>query len=96
MTAVGVHFGRRAPAPTREELRRQLLALVLALVLVWYTFVVPANAAARSYNGATPDDEGLDGEVRGVGGAGRAEKLEREKAATEAADELDWPEYIYP
>ena len=29
----------------REELRRQLLALVLACVLVWYTLVVPASAA---------------------------------------------------
>jgi hypothetical protein len=88
MTAVGLQVSRRAPAPTREELRRQLLALVLAFVLVWYTFVVPANAIARSY--ATPDDEG-DGEVRGVGGASRDDKVE-----AESDDELDWPEYIYP
>ncbi len=96
MTAVGVEVGRRANAPTREELRRQLLALVLALVLVWYTFVVPANAVAGSRPGATPDDEGLDGEVRGAGGTGRGGKIKREEAASGAADDLDWPEYIYP
>jgi hypothetical protein len=89
MTAVGVQVGRRAPALTKEELRRQLLALVLAFVLVWYTFVVPATAAAGS---STPDDEGHDGEVRGVGGA----EGDEEKVKTESADELDWPEYIYP
>ena len=90
MTAsVGLQFNRRAPAPTGEELRRQLLALVLALVLVWYTLVVPANAAARSY--VAPDGE-EDGEVRGVGGAVKAE----EKVEPELVEELDWPEYIYP
>jgi hypothetical protein len=91
MTAsLTVQVGRRAHAQTREELRRQLLALVLALVLVWYTFVVPANASARSY--AAPDDEGHDGEVRGVGDSGQDE----EKVKAEPAEELDWPEYIYP
>jgi hypothetical protein len=94
MTAVGVRVSRRAPAPTREELRRQLLALVLALVLVWYTFVVPANASARSY--AAPDDEGHDGEVRGVGDAAQTKKVEAEKVEAESAEDLDWPEYIYP
>jgi hypothetical protein len=86
MTAVGLQVSRRAPAPTRDELRRQLLALVLAFVLVWYTFVVPANAAARSY--VVHDDEGGDGEVRGVGGD--------VKVRTEPVEDLDWPEYIYP
>ena len=106
MTAVGVRIGRRAPAPTREELRRQLLALVLALVLVWYTFVVPAGASAGGY--AAPDDEGHDGEVRGVGGASKGEgkgegkgeekrgEKGEEKVKAESAEELDWPEYIYP
>ena len=96
MTALGVQAGRRAPAPTREELRRQLLALVLAFVLVWYTFVVPANSVAGSRANATPDDEGSDGEVRGFGGAKLAGEVKREKAEAEAAEELDWPEYIYP
>ena len=86
---------RRAPAPTREELRRQLLALVLALVLVWYTFVVPANAAG-SYTRNPADDDAPDGEVRGVGGAARAENVKGEKGGAESAEDLDWPEYIYP
>ena len=96
MTAVGVRVGRSGPAPTSEELRRQLLALVLALVLVWYTFVVPANAAAGSTARTAPDDGGLDGEVRGVGGAARAGNAESERAGAEPPEELDWPEYIYP
>jgi hypothetical protein len=83
--------GRRAP-PGREELRRQLLALVLAFVLVWYTLVVPAGPGARSPRRFAPDDDAQDGEVRDL------------KAATPAAanndsradDYLDWPDYIYP
>lgn len=70
-----------------EELRRHLLALVLACVLVWYTLVVPAGSAMpRRFE---PDDEGHDGEVRGV----RPLKF---KSEAERAEELDWPEYIYP
>ena len=88
-TAVRLEVRRRAPSPAAEELRRQLLALVLAFVLVWYTFVVPANSAGRVY--AAPDDEGHDGEVRGVGGAEGADKVKKEPG-----EELDWPEYIYP
>ena len=80
--------GRRAPL-SREELRRQMLALVLAFVLVWYTFVVPAHAGSRSSRVMTPDDEGHDGEVRGAGGASPLEK-------PQPVEELDWPEYIYP
>jgi hypothetical protein len=87
MTAV-LSLGVRRRAPLgREELRRQLLALVLACVLVWYTLVVPAGAV--SSRRPAPDDEGHDGEVRGVvaqaaGGDARP------------AEDLDWPEYIYP
>ena len=84
--ALSLEVGRRAPLG-REELRRQLLALVLALVLVWYTLVVPAGAAtARRFE---PDDEGHDGEVRGV--APRGVKTE-----SHPVEDLDWPEYIYP
>jgi hypothetical protein len=59
-----------------------MLALVLAFVLVWYTFVVPAG----SFTPSRPvyDDEGHDGEVRGV------------KANSHTDEDLDWPEYIYP
>ncbi|HEX8285643.1 MAG TPA: hypothetical protein VF588_19970 [Pyrinomonadaceae bacterium] len=88
---------RRAPLG-REELRRQLLALVLAFVLVWYTFVVPAGAGARSPRRFEPDDEGNDGEVRGVNrvrGAGGAATPAKTDARADG-DDLDWPEYIYP
>jgi hypothetical protein len=84
--ALSLEVRRRAPLG-REELRRQLLALVLAFVLVWYTLVVPAGAASpRRFE---PDDEGHDGEVRGV--TPRAVKSESERV-----EDLDWPEYIYP
>ena len=84
--ALGLDAGRRAPLGA-EELRRQLLALVLACVLVWYTLVVPAGAvSARRFE---PDDEERDGEVRG-------DRPPRCGGAVQAAEDLDWPEYIYP
>ena len=84
--ALSLDAGRRAPLG-REELRRQLLALVLACVLVWYTLVVPAGAAApRRFE---PDDEGHDGEVRGATPPAL-------KNGRRSAEDLDWPEYIYP
>jgi hypothetical protein len=95
-TEISLGVGRGAAAPTSEELRRQLLALVLAAVLVWYTLVVPAHASAWSHGGATPDDDALDGEVRGVGGAAQAEKAEPKSVDELSVDELDWPEFIYP
>ena len=82
---------RRRTAVGRDELRRQLLALVLAFVLVWYTLVVPPYAGSRSQRSLAPDDEGHDGEVRGVGGAAPSLKSE-----ARAVEDLDWPEYIYP
>jgi hypothetical protein len=91
--ALGLGVGRRAPA-SREELRRQLLALVLAAVLVWYTLVVPPHAGARSQSGLTPDDEGGDGEVRGA--EPRGAEPPAEKAEPRPVEDLDWPEYIYP
>jgi hypothetical protein len=84
--ALSVDVGRRAPLGG-EELRRQLLALVLVFVLVWYTFVVPASVASpRRFE---PDDEGHDGEVRGV-------TPQSFKADSQSVEDLDWPEYIYP
>jgi hypothetical protein len=84
--ALSLDVRRRAPVG-REELRRQLLALVLACVLVWYTLVVPAGAASpRRFE---PDGEGGDGEVRDA--APRPVKVDSERA-----EDLDWPEYIYP
>jgi hypothetical protein len=82
-TGVHVRPGRGATSPAREELRRQLLALVL----VWYTLVVPAGPAGPAR--FEPDDEGSDGEVRGVTPAAAG-------SAKSADEELDWPEYIYP
>jgi hypothetical protein len=84
--ALSFEVRRRAPLG-REELRRQLLALVLAFVLVWYTLVVPAGSASpRRFE---PDDEGHDGEVRGV-------KPQSVKSDAKPVEDLDWPEYIYP
>jgi hypothetical protein len=85
--ALSLGVGRRAPLGG-EELRRQLLALVLAAVLVWYTLVsVPAGSSGSP----TPDDEGDDGEVRDAGFAPPTEK-----PRPRPAEDLDWPEYIYP
>jgi len=87
MTATLSLDARRRAAVGREELRRQLLALVLAFVLVWYTLVVPAG----TFTPGRPvyDDEGHDGEVRDVNP--RAVKHD-----SQSAEDLDWPEYIYP
>ena len=86
-----LRLGVAGPAPAGgEELRRQLLALVLAVVLVWYTFVVPAHAPSGGARRFEPDDGGHDGEVRGL----RPAPERKDDAA--AAEELDWPEYIYP
>jgi hypothetical protein len=83
--ALSLAVGRRAPLG-REELRRQLLALVLACVLVWHTLVVPAGSASpRRFE---PDDEGHDGEVRGL-------KPPAVKHDRQPVEDLDWPEYIY-
>ncbi|HEX8719599.1 MAG TPA: hypothetical protein VF736_03065 [Pyrinomonadaceae bacterium] len=87
---VRLEVGRLAPE-TREELRRQLLALVLAFVLVWYTLVVPAHASAGGARRFEPDDDSLDGEVRGLRPAAPPAKDD-----SRGAEELDWPEYIYP
>ena len=84
--ALSLEVRRRSPLG-RDELRRQLLALVLAFVLVWYTLVVPAGTAGARR--AAPDEEGHDGEVRGV-------KPQSVKNDSRPAEELDWPEYIYP
>lgn len=87
MTAALSVAVRRRPAIGREELRRQLLALVLAFVLVWYTLVVPASAPSpRRFE---RDDEEHDGEVRDA----RPRAVTRD---SQPVEELDWPEYIYP
>ena len=84
--ALSLGVRRRAPLG-REELRRQMLALVLAFVLAWYTFVAPPG----SFTTACPvyDDEGHDGEVRDL-------NPRSFKSDSGPAEDLDWPEYIYP
>jgi hypothetical protein len=93
--ALSLQLRRRAPLG-REELRRQLLALVLAAVLVWYTLVVPAHAGARISAGLSPEDEGQDGEVRGVGDVAPSRAADAQPADSTPDADLDWPEYIYP
>jgi hypothetical protein len=88
---------RRAPLAS-DELKRHLLALVLAVVLVWYTsLAVPTHAATRAAR--APEDGGQGGEVRGrTGGAteieGAAARSIVASDAGESVEELDWPEYI--
>lgn len=62
-----------------------MLALILAVLLVWYTHVVPAGpiGSRRPVRGG----EGHDGEVRGLTPQGL-------KPALRPSEELDWPEYI--
>ena len=106
-----IRSGRRAASPAREELRRRLLALVLAAVLVWYTVVVPSGAYAKNSSAHAPDDEGRDGEVRGRGDGAKADPraysvagakggfafgAAASEAARDSVEDLDWPEYIYP
>ena len=58
-----------------------MLALILALLLVWYTNVVPAGpiGSRRPVR---------DGEVRGLQPDARDD--------VQTVEDLDWPEYIYP
>ena len=84
-------------ALTREELKKHLLALVLAAVLLWYTsLVVPSNVRPRAARPHEDDERG--GEVRGLACASEAEKVATDSTAKEDArervEELDWPEYI--
>ncbi len=65
----------------REELNEYLLALVLTAVLVWYTYVSIPHTSTRAVRRQPPDAE-----ERGTGGGAAATE--------EAADELDWPEYL--
>jgi hypothetical protein len=81
-----------------EELKRRLLALVLAAVLLWYTaLVVPSSVRPRAARSREDDERG--GEVRGrVGCAAEAGRVTSEstarKSLREQVEELDWPEYI--
>ena len=89
--ALGFEVRRRAPLGG-EELRRQLLALVLAFVLVWYTLVVPAGAGSFARRRVAPEDDGQDGEVRGAAAAAPPAA----GVGARPSEDLEWPEYIYP
>ena len=98
-TSVAVR--RATPAPAGEELRRQLLALVLAAVLAWYTFVIPPHAPAGRRAPRTPEGGRRDGEVRGRAGeppefekTASGSSTRRGEGADSSVEELNWPEYI--
>ena len=89
----------RAPGrTTRQDLRRRVLALVLFLVLVWYTVVSPSYAAAplRATNTEPPDAEEREPATRAAAGftGTRAAVPPDEFVIDGVADELDWPEII--
>jgi hypothetical protein len=93
-TDTGAHRALRVL--TKEELRRQLLALILAAVLVWYTFVVPSNAPPKQFASRTPDDGEYGGEVRQSNSSLVCDStMETDVVSDSSVDELDWPEYIY-
>lgn len=92
-----IRVRRASPSLASEELKRRLLALVLAAVLLWYTaLVVPSNVRPRASRPREDDERG--GEVRGRVGAPGAERVANEstarKSLREQVEELDWPEYI--
>jgi hypothetical protein len=58
-----------------------MLAFVLALLLVWYTFVVPPGPVGSRR-------PVRDGEVRGLKPSARGD--------AQVVEDLEWPEYIYP
>jgi len=76
---------------TKQELTRQLLALVLTAVLVWHTVLIPANASApaKRPRRRSPSDEERSAESR------RGEVYSNAlKDTDESVDEMDWPEFI--
>lgn len=85
---------------TEQDLRRRVLALVLFVVLVWYTVVSPSYTAAplRATDGESPDAEERESETRaaaGFAGVVRAVAPRSDEVGRgEGADELDWPEII--
>ncbi|HLL76898.1 MAG TPA: hypothetical protein VK421_16710 [Pyrinomonadaceae bacterium] len=87
---------------TRPDWRRHLLALVLFVVLVWYTVISPSYTAAplRAAESEPADAEEREVEARAAGGfaiSGVTRGVEprpEEFEAGDAVDELDWPEII--
>jgi hypothetical protein len=87
---------------TEQDLRRRVLALVLFVVLVWYTVVSPSYTAAplRAADGESPDAEEREVETQAAGGPASpriAYALTPRPGEAESAgddEELDWPEII--
>ncbi len=85
---------------TKEELTRQLLALVLTAVLVWHTVVIPANscAPARRPRRRMRGDQEREAESRRSSrvstGTPRVTGGSSEESAGDSVDELEWPEFI--
>jgi hypothetical protein len=87
---------------TSQDMRRRVLALVLFVVLVWYTVVSPSYAAAPL---RAPDDDPADAEereaqpsgARGFASPRRPPALAPNRGELDFDDgegELDWPEII--
>ena len=86
----------------KQDLRRRVLALVLFIVLVWYTVVSPSYTAAplRADEGEPPDADKREVEKQSAGGF--ANSVAARAAAPRPAefgrrfdvDELEWPEII--
>lgn len=84
---------------TKEELTRQLLALVLTAVLVWHTVLVPSSshAPAKRPRRRSPGDEARAAQSRrNMLGAGTTWVAggPPDESAADSVDELDWPEFI--
>jgi hypothetical protein len=79
-----------AKALTKQELTKQLLALVLTAVLVWHTVLTTPNFHAPSKRTRRPS---RGGEERGAK-ARSCESVAASKAAVESVDDMDWPEFI--
>ena len=83
------HTGVNHRGVMREYLIRHLLAVVLTLVLVWYTVAIPASTRAPDRSAG---DRGTGAEEQGActgDGTGRARS-----GGASSADDLDWPEII--
>ena len=87
---------------TKQDLRGHVLALVLFVVLVWYTVVSPSYTAAplRAADGEPPDAEEREVETQAARGFGSplvaraASPRPGEFGVSGDEEELDWPEII--
>ena len=92
---------RRRGRMTERDWRRHVLALVLFVVLFWYTVVSPSYTAAplRAAEGEPADAEEREGEARAAGGFAISGVTRGVAPLADGFDvgdeeELDWPEII--